>query len=326
MKKSKLLLGLLAVVLVMGLVFSGCDFLAGTNNENGDGGSGGGGGGGDGGGGGNGLNAPTGVTATTISSSSIKISWNDMTDVIQTGYRIYRSDNASGPYAEIATYEYSFQGTSYTNYNLSPATTFYYKVAAIFNYLDTGSQSSSVSATTWMVAPTGVNAVSETSSSVKISWNNLTGATAYRIFREGNGSAYTEVGTSTSNSYTDTGLPSNVTYTYTVSGYNSKTEGDRSSESTARVILKAPTGVTATADSSSSITITWNAVTDATGYHIYRSDNPSGPYAEINSSVSGTSYTNADLSPATTFYYKVSARNSLTSGEQSEAVSATTTN
>ena len=86
---------------------------------------------------------------------------------------------------------------------------------------------------------------------------------------------------------------------------------------------KVPTGVTAVGSSSSSITISWNAVTDANYYKIYRSDNASGTYIEIHSTLyegKTTSYTNSGLSPGTIFYYKVAANN----GEQSNAVSATT--
>jgi len=319
MKKGKLFLGLLVALLAIGLVFGGCNFPTGGNDENGDGGGSGNGGGSSG----NTSKAPTGVTATAQSSSSIKISWNAVTGA--SSYCVYRSDNASGPYAELGAGTLggsSIFGTSYTNSNLSPATTFYYKVAA-----RNGTQSDPVFATTWLVAPSGINAMSETSSSITISWNNLSGATAYRIYRSGsNYGSYTEIDTSASNSYTDTGLPSNVRYFYKTSGYNNITDGDQSTSDDATTLLKAPTGVTATAQSSSSIRITWNAVTDAFSYRVYRSNNVSGPYAELGagtlggSSISGTSYTNSGLSPATTFYYKVAAYR----GEQSDIVFATT--
>jgi len=328
MKKSTLFLGLLVVLLVIGLVFGGCDFFTNDDGEDSNSGSGSGSGGGSGGGSGSGsgggsstLKAPTGLTAEGISSSRIKISWNAVTDA--SSYRIYRSDNASGPYADIGSI---YSQTSCTDSNLSPATTFYYKVAARNSSTD-GEQSISISATTWLVAPSGVNAISETSSSIAISWDNLSGATAYRIYRGTEGysfSIFTEIGTSPSNSYTDTGLPSNVRYYYKVSGYNSITEGDQSYNDGATTLLKAPTGVTAEGISSSRIKISWNAVTDASSYRVYRSDNASGPYVELGTVYSGTSTTNSGLSSATTFYYKVAARNSSTGGEQSDAVSATT--
>ena len=270
----------------------------------------------DGGGGSSSLKAPTGVTAIGSSSSSITISWNAVTDANY--YKVYRSDNASGPYVEIDAY---VMGTSYKNTNLSAHTTFYYKVAA-YNYSESSAQSNAVSATTFLVAPTGVSATSETSSSITISWDELSGATAYRIHRAANSfDPNPQTYTSTSTSFTDTGLPSNVQCRYEVSGYNSITEGDHSQQVSVTTLLKPPTGVTAEGTSSSSITISWNAVTDAGYYYVYRSDNDAGPFIEISSYIMwGTSYTDSGLSPGTTFYYKVAANN----GEQSDAVSATT--
>ena len=282
-------------------VFTGCEVPVDDDNSD------------DGGGGNGGLKAPTGVTATGSSSSSITISWNAVTDA--NAYKIYRSDNASGPYVEIHSSSYS----SYKNTNLSAHTTFYYKVSA-YNYSESSAQSNTVSATTFLVAPTGVSATSETSSSITISWNDLSGATGYRIHRAANSfDPNPQTYTSTSTSFTDTGLPSNVQCRYEVSGYNTITEGDHSWQASETTLLKPPTGVTAEGSSSSSITITWNAVTDANYYYIYRSDNDSGPFISIGNTSYG-SYKDTGLSPGTTFYYKVAANH----GEQSNAVSATT--
>jgi fibronectin type 3 domain-containing protein len=182
------------------------------------------------------IKAPTGVKAVGSSSKSITITWNAVASTSQYSnikYMVYRSEEASGPYALVSA-SYGLSETSYTNSNLAVYTTFYYKVVACYacgySYEVLGEQSAAVSATTFLVAPSGVNAISETSSSITISWNNLQDATAYRIFRSGSSSGtYTEIGTSTSNSYTDTGLPTNVQYYYKVSGYNSIAEGDESS-------------------------------------------------------------------------------------------------
>jgi len=279
------------------------------------------------------LKAPAGVTAVGSSSKSITISWNAVAGTSKYSvdtYLIYRSDEASGPYALVGTDGNSVVASdlTYMDNNLAAYTTFYYKVAACSycSYSSSkveGEQSTVVSATTFLVAPTGAKAVSETSSTITLSWNNLQDATNYRIFKsETSNGTYTEIGTSTSNSYTDTGMPSKVRYYYKISGYNSITEGDKSSDVSATTLLKAPTGVTATAKSSKEITITWNAVTDAKSYKVYRSDNVSGPYVAVTTISNTTSYTNSSLSPGTTFYYKVAAYDP--DGEQSAPVSATT--
>jgi len=91
----------------------------------------------------------------------------------------------------------------------------------------------------------------------------------------------------------------------------------------AKKVPAVPTGVTATATSSNSITIKWSAVSEASGYYVYRSLSYSGTYVRVGES-SSNSYTNTGLSPNTTYYYKVSARNSNGESVQSYYASATT--
>lgn len=87
--------------------------------------------------------------------------------------------------------------------------------------------------------------------------------------------------------------------------------------------LTAPTGVSASATSSSSITVSWNAVTGATGYYVYRSASSSGTFTQVGSPTT-TSFTNTGLSANTTYFYRVAAYNSGGTGAQSSTASATT--
>ena len=81
-----------------------------------------------------------------------------------------------------------------------------------------------------------------------------------------------------------------------------------------------PTNVSASAASSSSITISWYSVTGAAGYFVYRSSSSSGTY-----NLAGTAYTNSytdtGLSASTTYYYRETAVNS--SGGESAQSSST---
>jgi len=84
-----------------------------------------------------------------------------------------------------------------------------------------------------------------------------------------------------------------------------------------------PTGVTATALSSSSVIVSWSSATGATGYKIYRSSSASGTYSIVGD-VPATSYTDTRLNANTTYYYKVSAYNSAGESAQSSYALATT--
>jgi uncharacterized membrane protein len=71
-------------------------------------------------------------------------------------------------------------------------------------------------------APGGLSGTS-TASSVTLSWNAVSGATSYNVYRNG-----TKVGTPGGTSYTDGGLAASTTYSYQVSASNSAGEGAKS--------------------------------------------------------------------------------------------------
>jgi len=261
------------------------------------------------------IGTPTGVTAVVASSNSITVSWSAVTSA--TGYRIYRSTSSGGTFSEVGT----STTTSFTDTGLTAGTTYYYKVAAE-NSGGTGPQSNAVSALTRPDIPDGVTATAVSSSSITVSWSAVTGATGYRIYHSTSSSGtFSEAGTSTTISFTDTGLTASTAYYYKVAAYNSGGTGEQSSVVSAVTFIGTPTGVTAAVASSSSITVSWNAVASATGYRIYRSTSSGGTYIEVGTSTT-TSFTDTGLTVGTTYYYKVSAENSDGRGEQSSVVSA----
>lgn len=82
-----------------------------------------------------------------------------------------------------------------------------------------------------------------------------------------------------------------------------------------------PTGLTASSGSAGSgqITLSWDAVSGAAGYYLYRDTSASGSFPLLTDASSATSYTNTGLSSATTYYYKVSA---YKSGGDSESTAS----
>jgi Fibronectin type III domain len=71
-------------------------------------------------------------------------------------------------------------------------------------------------------ARTGLSGTS-TSNSVSLTWNAVSGATSYNVYRNG-----TKVGTPAGTSYTDSGLAASTTYSYQVSASNGAREGPKS--------------------------------------------------------------------------------------------------
>jgi hypothetical protein len=78
----------------------------------------------------------------------------------------------------------------------------------------------------------------------------------------------------------------------------------------------APGGLTGTS-TSSSVSLSWSAVSGATSYNIYRNGTKVG-------SPSGTSYTDTGLTASTAYNYQVSASNSVGEGAKSGTLSVTT--
>ncbi len=84
-----------------------------------------------------------------------------------------------------------------------------------------------------------------------------------------------------------------------------------------------PTGLTATAISSSRIGLSWTASPNAPGYSVKRATTSGGPYTTIATGVTGTNFLNTGLTPSTTYYYVVSA-GSL-AGESADSAPAVAT-
>ena len=86
------------------------------------------------------------------------------------------------------------------------------------------------------------------------------------------------------------------------------------------VLLPAPTGVSASGATASSMALGWNSVAGTDGYHVYRNGN------KVNAlTVYGTSYTDTGLPASTTYQWTVRAVDAQgVEGTASAPVSATT--
>ena len=188
-------------------------------------------------------------------------------------------------------------------------------------------------------APTGLRVTSDTDDSVSLSWNAVTDAGAYRVeYRRSSSSSWLHAGYVWSGT-TDTvdRLDCNTGYDFRVRARGdgspySYTYGDPSStvsETTDACVAPAPTGLRVTSDTDDSVSLSWNAVTDAGAYRVEYRRSSSSSWLHAGYVWSGTTDTVDGLECNTGYDFRVRARGdgnpySYTYGDPSSTVSETT--
>ncbi|MDD3654346.1 MAG: fibronectin type III domain-containing protein [Desulfotomaculaceae bacterium] len=189
---------------------------------------------------------PSDLSATALSSSRIRITWDDNSNN-ETGFKIERR-RSGGTYSQIDTVDDNT--TSYTDTGLSSDTRYYYRVRA-YNASGNSDYSNEDSAVTTdgdiPETPSDLSATALSSSRIKITWeDNSNNETGFRIERKRSGGTYSLIDTVDDNttSYTDSGLSGNTRYYYRVRAYNANGNSGYSNEdsaatvSTSEIIIK----------------------------------------------------------------------------------------
>ena len=299
--------------------------------------------------------APTGLTVRpggVGGSDQLLLTWSRPADdggseIV--GYRIERSTTRFGNWVPLATNTGSAD-RAYTDGNLSPATTWFYRVSAI-NGKGPGPPSSVAEGTT-NAAPPGppqnVRARSTGPHSILLAWDppetdggeRITGYAIQRIGPNDNNwiTHRSNTGT-TATTFTDTGLEPVTRYQYRVAAINRRGRGEWAPsppDLPATVITHAdkagaPTGLTARAVGTARIDLAWNAPrytggVSIIGYRIETSDDGGATWTILrrNTNSTTTTFSDVNLRPATTRHYRVAARNLAGDGAWSNTARATT--
>ena len=212
---------------------------------------------------------PGGLSATEISYTNLKLSWQASTDDTGVaGYDVYRDEKKI----------MSVAGTSYTDKNLTPGTKYSYYVIAKDATLNTSATSNTLTVATLKdekapEVPEGLVLAERMGTALKINWqesaDNVKTA-GYRIFRDGK-----EIGTTKNTEYLDSGLNTNASYSYTVSAYDEAgNESEQSEEG--RFYTQAveigeilPAGYAKLSGSEPSIQLSFTNAGSAAGYQVY---------------------------------------------------------
>ena len=250
---------------------------------------------------------PTTKLTTVASSGKPKLTWNKVTGASK--YQVYRKVGSSGSYGEY----YTTTGTSLTNKSTTPGTVYYYKVRAICENNSGGNSACSEikSIACDLAQPKGLKVTTVASSGKpKVSWNKVTGATKYEVWRKiGADGTYVRQYTTTGTSYTNTSATAGKVYYYKVKAICRKNSGGNSAFSTSDYVtcdLARPKITVSGTKKPGKIVVSWNKVTGADRYHIYRATSKNGTYSEYGSTTL-TTWTNTSVKKGKTYYYKVKA-------------------
>ena len=164
-------------------------------------------------------------------------------------------------------------------------------------------------------AATTVTSVTNTASGVKITWDKVTGATGYYVYRAtSKDGTYTQIAKITSGStvtYTNKTsgtykVTSGKTYYYKVSAYASTGTASKSAAKSVKYLTAGK--ISSLTNTSSGITVKWSEVSAASGYYVYRKTS-SGSYSKVKTvkSASTVSWTDTGVKSknGTTYTYKV---------------------
>jgi endoglucanase len=157
-----------------------------------------------------------------------------------------------------------------------------------------------------------------------LSWTASPGAASYNVKRAStDGGPYSIVANVTATNHTDLNLTNGTAYYYVVSALNQAGQSGNSTQASVTPEAFAVTGLAAVTVSASQIDLTWNALDDATSYHVKRALLNGGPYTTVGSGITTTNFQDSGLAAGTIYHYVVSAM--LPGGETPDSVSVTAT-
>ena len=278
------------------------------------------------------------ASITTVAGSKAKIQWQ--APITTVGYQLQRAtaDPATGLEKENATYTTISSGTatpdsgiSYTDGNTSIGMYYRYRLRFYKTYERNDGRKfkyyTEYSFKNHYIArvPSITGGFgSKYYLGIVIQWDAVRAAKSYLVYRSPtvNG-VYERIGETAETSFTDRDIERRSYY------YKIKTQAtvqgctyqSAASEAMKLGYVPAPTGVRASGLSATSVRLQWDAVTDATGYVIYRSTSYDTGYAYYTKSTD-TSITMSVPTAGTIYYYKMKAFNEKQQYSEFSAIAA----
>lgn len=239
----------------------------------------------------------------------VKLSWNPVGNADK--YRVFYK-NKKGNWVKLG----DTADTTFTDTIVSDGVTYTYTLRCLDS---NGAYSSSYYSKGWnhtykkvTLDTPEVTSLSSTSQGVNLAWNEVAGATAYRVFYKNKNGGWTKLGDTSSTFFVDTVVSSGTSYTYTVRCLNSAGRYCSSYDPNGSTItydsgISAPK-VTKLESTSSGVKLTWNRESGVNAYRVFYK-NKKGSWTKLGDTASDT-FTDTDVHVGGTYTYTVRALNS----------------
>ncbi|HEY3324108.1 MAG TPA: lamin tail domain-containing protein [Planctomycetota bacterium] len=258
---------------------------------------------------------PTALSATAYSDTEIDLAWTDNA-TNEVGFHIERSPDGTSGWMQIAALPAN--SSSWRDSGRQPVTSYSYRVIAYHDY-SASSPSNTATATTMNVpvptAPSGLTAQGNSPTGALLGWvDNSGNETSFTIERSNNGAGdWAQVGSAAANAtdWQDNNLQPSRTYYYRVFALNQGGPSTASNTANATTLdaplPAAPRTLTATAQSTTTVKLTWtDAADNETGFRVESSPNGNNGWTvKTTLDPDSTTWTDTGLTPGTGVYYRV---------------------
>jgi fibronectin type 3 domain-containing protein len=282
------------------------------------------------------LSAPTNVSASDNIINKVQITWDAVSSA--THYQVYKADALLGTKTALSGWQ---TGTTYDDTTVDAGVTYYYWVKAAesssgdnaseYSDYDEGHSVLLIPIPLDLDPPKNVSASDNKISKVQITWDEVTEATHYRVYRSPSllmkPSAVSEW--QSDMSYEDDSVNAGTSYYYRVkaatssSGYNASDYSDYDEGHSVLFIpvpldLDPPTKVLASDNLLNRVEIKWCTVSGATHYRVYRSPSLLMKPSAVSEWQVDISYEDDSVIAGTSYYYRVKAATSSSGYNASE--------
>lgn len=242
------------------------------------------------------------LTAPTISKLSnayggVSVTWKSVKGA--TSYNVYRKYSGDKNWTKLKNV--SSSKLNYTDSGAKSNEKVYYTVTAV-----NGKSSSTYVAKSLVYFAAPKLTVGNNGSGVSLSWNKITGAKSYYLYRKSaDGKSWERISTVTKTSYTDKNVSAGKTYTYTIRAYNGSVLSGYNTSGWSVKRLTTPK-LTKIENKSNGVKLTWGKVSGANSYYVYRKTSKDGSWTRL-ATVTSTNYTDKKAVGGSSYYYTVKA-------------------